>query len=62
MSPATLLVLAFLDLFPLPVCTLAFPFGDVMSEPSCPGKDLGNDSGLMHNGIQNIRCVRRFRI
>jgi hypothetical protein len=51
-----LLVLAFLEFHPLPVCTFAYPHGVVTHETSCPSKDLGNDSGIS----DQKRCVRRF--
>jgi hypothetical protein len=62
MSQAALLVLAFLEFNPLPVCTPAMPHGeavrDALGETSCPSQDMGNDSGI----VDQKHCVRRFKI
>lgn len=62
LTPAALLVLAFLEFFPRPVCTFALPQGVVIGGLSCPRGDLGNDSGFFHDGRGLQRCVRRFRV
>jgi hypothetical protein len=60
MTLGELLVLAFLEFHPLPVCTFAYPHGVVTHETSCPAKDLGNDAGLFNDGKGLKRCTRRF--
>lgn len=61
MTPAELLVLAFLAFNPLPVCTFAFPHGDVLVGKSCPPGNMWNDFELFHDGKATQRCVRRFK-
>ncbi len=61
MTPAELLVLAFLELFPLPVCTVDLPQGAVGGYP-CPRGDIGVDAGLTQSHRGLIACVRFFKV
>jgi hypothetical protein len=62
LTPAALLVLAFLDLHPPPVCTLAFPQGAVTIGESCPSNNVLNGFGMYGTLGGLRRCVRRFKI
>ena len=59
LTPSVLLVLAFLDLHPPPVCTPALPNGARMMLV-CDPHDTGNDSGLIRYQGKLHRCARRF--
>jgi hypothetical protein len=60
MTPAALLVLAFLDLHPRPVCTPAFPRGVVTRGTTCPDHNMLNNFGLYGTFSEMLPCVRRF--
>ena len=62
MTPAELLVLSFLAFHPPPVCTFAFPQGDVLAGKSCPANNSLNGYGLYATVGGLRRCVPRFRI
>jgi hypothetical protein len=66
LTPAALLVLAFLEFNPFPVCTFVHPQGmatdDARRELPCPPYDMGNVSGFFHDGMGLKKCVRRFKL
>lgn len=62
LTPAALLVLAFLDLFPPPVCTFTFPQGTVTVGTPCPRGNVLNDYGVYGTLGGLRRCVRRFKV
>jgi hypothetical protein len=61
LTPAALLVLAFLEFFPRPVCT--FDHVQVaLQAPDCPRHDITTDSGLIRTERGLMRCARRFKL
>jgi hypothetical protein len=59
-TPAALLVLAFLDLNPRPVCTFTFPRGVVTLGKSCPRHNMLNNYEMFGTLSGLLPCVRRF--
>jgi hypothetical protein len=62
MTPAALLVLAFLDLNPPPVCTPVFPRGVTTGGASCPHHNMLNNYEMFGTLSGLLPCVRRFKV
>jgi hypothetical protein len=60
LTPAALLVLAFLEFHPRPVCTFAFPRGVVTRGTTCPRHNMLNNYEIFDTLSGLLPCVRRF--